>query len=289
MRWAASLPAPTEESQAGRGRRGSLRRAPEGKGQGQGKRQKQEPGLPPTADTTTGGAPTDRGPAHLFDAEARVTIAGAGQHRPISALFASRSSFPDAQHPPADPTVEGATRQGHLHAAAPSGLGTAGDTGDPGPLHEVANEGQSGSPLAEGHPTAPHHPGGLVALSTMGSDSEEATSVAQQDPYQGGTDSESLGGTPGVHAESGPPTPVQELSTAADIQEDRDPLPAPSQSQGQQTVRNTVMAEPQLGLDAGGGQTPTTHGAADPAGDADPQRAGTQCLMDGWMDGWMDG
>ena len=68
--------------------------APEGKGQGQGKRQKQEPGLPPTADTTTGGAPTDRGPAHLFDAEARVTIAGAGQHRPISALFCQPVQLP---------------------------------------------------------------------------------------------------------------------------------------------------------------------------------------------------
>ena len=38
-----------------------------------------------------------------------------------------------------------------------------------------------------------------MAISAMGSDSGEASDVAQQDPYQGGTDSESPGGAPGTH------------------------------------------------------------------------------------------
>ena len=61
-------------------------------------------------------------------------------------------------------------------------------------------------------------PKAFVAPPAMGSDSEEASSVAQQDPYQGGTDSESLGGFCGVHAEPGPSAQVQEPPTTTGIQ-----------------------------------------------------------------------
>ena len=55
-----------------------------GKGEGKGENKNQTQQLAALQQTA------DRGTAHLVDSEARVTIAGAGQRRPISALFASR-------------------------------------------------------------------------------------------------------------------------------------------------------------------------------------------------------
>ena len=272
----------TEEGQTGGGRRGTARRAPEGKGQGQGKRQKQATGWPPAPTPATGGPPTDHGPAHFPDVEARITIAGAGQHRPISALFAGRTRVPDAKHPPTDPAMERAANQGHQHATTTRGAGTDGDTGDSRPLHEAPSHGPTGSLVAEGHPPTHHHSRGHVAIPAMGSDSEEASSVAQQDPYQGGEDSESTGGPSGAHEEPRSPAEVQKSPTTTDIQEDSDTLPHSGQHARQPPVRHTVVAESQFSLDAGGGPTSTAHGPPDTVGEPAPQRTWARwpCYLD---------
>ena len=175
-----------------------------------------------------------------------------------------------------DTTMERAANQGHLHATTARGTGSDGDSGDPRPLHEAPSHGPTRSPLAEGDSPAHHHSRGLVALPAMGSDSEEASSVAQQDPYQGGEDSESPGGPSGAHEEPCSPAAVQKSPTATDLQEDSDPLPDPGQHERQPPVRHSVVPESQLSLDAGGGQTPTAHGPPDAVGEPDPQGSRTR-------------
>ena len=183
------------------------------------------------------------GTADLAVAETRITIAGAGQHRPISALLASRPRVSDAKHPAyirhnqwKDQQTKGTTTQplrvvlGQMVIQEILDRFTKLQSKDhQDPLWQKA--------IQQNH----HHSRGIVALPAVGSDAEEASSVAQQDPYQGGEDSESLGGSVwSMHEESGTPPAVQKSPTATDLQEDSDPLPDPGQFAGQSPLRHPV-------------------------------------------------
>ena len=79
-----------------------------------------------------------------------------------------------------------------------------------------------------------------------------------------------------MHEESGTPPALQEPPAPTDLQEDSDPLPDPGQFAGQSPLRHPAVAESQLSLDAGGSQTPPTHGPSDAAGEPNPQRSGSR-------------
>ena len=136
------------------------------------------------------GSAADGGPTAVPHTEARVTVAGAGQHRPISALFARRPKLPHADHPEQNTAVEGPTAERTPDTAAAGDPGPNGDAGDPRTLHQAADERQQGSDLGESSAAVR---GGDLALSPMGSDAEEVADHALQDPYYGGGVEKSIG------------------------------------------------------------------------------------------------